>query len=144
MDFWEIMLAREMAGGSGGTAIDLREYAIPDSTSTISDAVLEMALMGGGAYVVAADGMEQFWIDVVAKQPTHLVFDVGGSAVRIIVGALMASSYDVAARDAVISATGTIMLYGESLEGTFILAQHGTGVKAFVKADPVVFPELSQ
>lgn len=109
--------------------LDLSKYVIAGSDSTVDYAIMYMAMVGGGTAVLAYTGMEQFWVDVAAKQPDYLLFEPGasGAKLRLTIGALFASEDIVQDESAVITATGALALYGERLEGTFILSQHGSG-----------------
>jgi len=124
-----------------GKSIDLDNYG--NGLQSINAVIVTLAIgdTGGGTFTYE-NGMEQFWADVLAKQPDYLIFRIYGNEVRVTVGGLYATEAALQEGSAAISAVGLLTLYGMSVMGNFVLTQEGeAGLKISVKANLVEFPD---
>ena len=124
-----------------GKSIDSDNYG--NGLQSINAVIVMLAVgdTGGGTFTYE-NGMEQFWADVLAKQPDYLIFRIYGNEIRVTVSGLYVTEAALQEGSAAISAVGLLTLYGMSVMGNFVLTQEGeAGLKIAVKADPVEFPD---
>lgn len=122
--------------------IELSDYMFDeDNEKTVNDAVVELAMSGGG--VVSVDkGMDCLWADIIAKQPEYFILNLGlGANCRITIN-LISATKAYLSEAAFFSGTGVVSVMGMNMNVTCVLtaANDGQGVIISVLSEPVTFP----